>query len=146
MFTCIKDRGFKCPINSLLVLQLLLHMQYFPKGVPQYRHLPPSPKQKSSVIVVSPYQWLFVCLFRVQSFSSHLRIFPSFGDVTIADEGFKISPMLGTYGHWAVGSFCVPHLLWHVASVYYGRLRRPVTHTPVTEGLSAKLSLPVLTT
>ena len=44
------------------------------------------------------------CLF-VSNFTSHSRIFHSFGHVTIAGEGLQILPMLGTYGHWAVRVF-----------------------------------------
>ena len=40
----------------------------------------------------------------------------------------KFWPMLRTHGHWALGFFSVPHLLWHGASVYNGYLRGPVTH------------------
>ena len=42
--------------------------------------------------------------------------------------------------------FSVPHLLWHVASVYNGRLWGPVTLTPIAKHLAAELSLPVFTT
>ena len=63
------------------------------------------------------------CLF-VCNFTSHSRIFHSFGHVTIAGEGLQILPMLGTYGHWAVRVF-LP--LWYGASVYNGHLRGPLT-------------------
>ena len=44
------------------------------------------------------------------------------------------------------GFFSVPHLLWHVASVYNGHLRGPVTLTPTAERLALELSLPVFKT
>ena len=43
----------------------------------------------------------YVCLF-VWGFSSHSRIFHSYGDVTITGKGLQFWPMLGTYGHWAM--------------------------------------------
>ena len=53
------------------------------------------PKLSASCTVL--YQSnLTVCLL-VCGFSSHLRIFHSYGDVTIADEGLQI--LLGTRGH-----------------------------------------------
>ena len=39
--------------------------------------------------------------------------------------------------------FSVPHLLWHVASVYNCNFRWPVTFTPIAEVLSVDLSLSV---
>ena len=81
------------------------------------------------------------CLY-VWSFLSHSRIFPSYGNVTIADEGLQIWPMLGT--HMAIelwGFLSVPHLLWHRASIYNGHIRGPVTLTPIAKHL--ELSLPV---
>ena len=38
----------------------------------------------------------------VWCFSSHSRIFHSYGDITITSEGLQIWPMLGNYGHLAV--------------------------------------------
>ena len=46
-----------------------------------------------------PPQFSFLFFF---CFSSHCRIFYSYGDVTIASEGLQIWPVLGTHGHWAV--------------------------------------------
>ena len=43
----------------------------------------------------------FVCLF-VWCFSCHSKFLYSFGDVTIAGEGCKLWPVLGTHGYWAV--------------------------------------------
>ena len=83
---------------------------------------------------------LSACLF-VWSFSSQSKIFHSFGDVTITGGGLQILPMFGTYGF-----FSVAHLLWHVASVYNGCLRGPVTPRPIAERSAEELSLPVFTT
>ena len=44
------------------------------------------------------------------------------------------------------GFFSVPHLRWHVASVYYGHLRGPVTLAPKTERLAVELTISVFTT
>ena len=41
------------------------------------------------------------------------------------------------------GFFSLPHLLWHGASVYNGRLQRSMTLTPISERLAVKLSLHV---
>ena len=41
-------------------------------------------------------------VFFVRGFTFHLRIFHSFGDVTITGEGLQILTYLGTHGHWAV--------------------------------------------
>ena len=42
------------------------------------------------------------------------------------------------------GFFCVPHLVWHGASVYKGHIRGPVTLTPIAERLAMMMSLPFL--
>ena len=74
-----------------------------------------------------------VCLF--VWYLSSLRIFHSYGDVTIAGEGLQI----WTYVRhsWPLSSegnvFSVPHLLCHGASVYNGHLRGPETLTPIAE-------------
>ena len=47
------------------------------------------------------YVCLFVCLF-VWSFSSHLRIFNSFGDVTIAGEGLQILTYMYARHFWSL--------------------------------------------
>ena len=62
-------------------------------------------------------KFLFVWVF-----SSHSRIFHSYGDVNIAGEEF----------------FNVPHLLWHGASIYNGHLREPVALTPIAERLAVE--------
>ena len=56
--------------------------------------------------------------------------------------------MLGTYGHWAVKVLKRSTTTVTRASVYInnGRLRGPVTLTPVAERLAVELSLPVLMT
>ena len=87
----------------------------------------------------SSHKILFVCL---EFFVPLERIFPSYGNVTIADEGLQIWPMLGT--HMAIelwGFLSVPHLLWHGASIYNGHIGGPVTLTPIAKHL--ELSLPV---
>ena len=79
----------------------------------------------------------------VWGFSSHLRIFHLYGDVTIAPEDlqkFDICSAFMAIEQW--GFLCEPHLLWHGASVYNGDLQGPVTLTPIAERLA--VSLPVL--
>ena len=71
---------------------------------------------------------LFVCIF-VASFPS-LEFFTHIETTSSPVQGCEFWPMLGTYDHWAVRTFSVPHVLWHGASVYYGHLREPVTFTP----------------
>ena len=87
------------------------------------------------------------CLF-VWCFSSHSRIFYSFGDVNITGERLQISTykrhLCPPLSKWEF--FSMPHILWHGTSVYNGHLRGPVTLTPVAERLAVKLSQPVLTT
>ena len=62
---------------------------------------------------------------------SDLRLFlNSYGAVTITGEGLNLFYLCSA--HMAIeqwGSFSVPHILWHGASVYNGHLRRPVTLT-----------------
>ena len=83
----------------------------------------------------------FVCLF-VWDFTSHLRIFHSYGDVTITGEGLQILTLFWIL--WSLSS--EGSLACHGASVYNGHLRGPVTLTPVREHLAVELSLPVFTT
>ena len=84
-----------------------------------------------------------VCLF-VLGFSSHSRIFHSYGVVTITGEergraaNFDLCSALMVIEQW--GFFSVPHLLWHWAFVYNG-LRRHMTLAPFAERLSVELSL-----
>ena len=77
---------------------------------------------------------LFVCLF-AWSFTSHLRIFYSYGDFTIAGEWLQI----WTYARhsWPLSS--EGSLTRHGASVYNGHLWR-MTLTPITERLIVELS------
>ena len=83
---------------------------------------------------------LFVCLFVVcWEFSSHSRIFQTYGDVTITGERFVISNFelcsaLMAIEKW--GFFSVPHLLWHGPSVYNGHLQGTgtLTHTRICQG------------
>ena len=85
---------------------------------------------------------LFVCLF-VWSFSSHSKIFHSFGDVAIVGEALQILTPAGhllSFEQWRF--FSVSYLWWHGPSVCNGHLRGPVTLTPNAESLT----LHVLTT
>ena len=59
-------------------------------------------------------------------------------------KGCKFLPMLGTYGHCAVGS--MPHLLCHRSSLYNVQLRGPVTLATIAKHLAMELSRPVLST
>ena len=84
---------------------------------------------------------LFVLWDLSSTFCTHMET------LSLLAKGCKFGHMLSTHGHWAVwGSFSVPHLRWHGASVYNGRLRGPVTFAPVAERLAVELSLPVFTT
>ena len=85
---------------------------------------------------------LFVCLF-IWSFSSHSRIFHSFGDVTITGEGLQ---MLTYARHFWPSSSEGSHLPWHGASVYNGHLRGHVVLTFWAECVAVELSLHVFTT
>ena len=74
---------------------------------------------------------MFACL----EFSSHSRIFYSFGDVTIASEGLHILTCSALTVIEQGGFFSVQNLLWHGASVDNGNIRGPVTRTPNAERL-----------
>ena len=90
---------------------------------------------------------LFFFLFVYLEFIVPLKIFHSYGDVTIAGEGlqiFYLCSALMAIEQW--GFFNVPHLLWHWHTLYNGHLRGPVTLTPVAERLAGELSLPVFMT
>ena len=52
--------------------------------------------------------WLLICCL-----TSKLRIFRSYGDVTLSVTGYK------SYAFEQRGIFVVPHLLWHGASVSF---------------------------
>ena len=86
------------------------------------------------MLVPSERSCLFVCLF-AWSFSSHLRIFYSYGDFTIAGEWLQI----WTYARhsWSLNS--EGSLTRHGASLYNGHLWR-MTLTPITERLIVELS------
>ena len=84
------------------------------------------------------------CLF-VCGLSSHRRIFHSYGDVTIADEGLHFDLCSALMVIEQREFFSEPHLLWHWISVYNGHPRGPVTLTPIAERLTVELSLPVFT-
>ena len=81
----------------------------------------------------------FVCLFGV--YRSTREFFTHKETSLLPVKGCKLSPMLGTYGHWAVRV----HLLRHGPTVYNGHLRGPVTLTPNAERLTVELLLPVFT-
>ena len=85
-------------------------------------------------------QWILTRVKDLYLFVRPTREFFTHGDVT--HGGLQ----RGTYDHWAVRVFSVPHLLWHRASVYTDHLRWPVTLTPIAERLSVELLLPVFTT
>ena len=87
----------------------------------------------------------FVCLF-VWGFSSHLRMFHSYGSVTITVEGLQILPCSALMAIGSLGFFSVPLLLWHAAPVYNCHLRGPVTLTPIAGRLAVELSLSVFST
>ena len=59
-------------------------------------------------------------------------------------SNFDLCSALMAIDQW--GFFSVPHLLWHGASVFNGRLRGPVTLAPNAEHLAMELSLPILMT
>ena len=84
---------------------------------------------------VSKWNWAAALFLFVWSFSSHLRIFHSYGDFTNACWGLQIL----TYARHS-WSFCVSHLQWHGTSVYNGHLRGPVTLTLVAERLAIESS------
>ena len=68
---------------------------------------------------------LLVCVF----FYSHLRIFHSYGDITITSEraaNFDLCSALMAIEQWGFSS--MPHLLWYGTSVYNGHLWGPVTN------------------
>ena len=83
---------------------------------------------------------LFVVFRPIREFFNHLETSP------LTVKGCQFWRMISTYGHGTLRVLCVPHLLWHGASVYYGHLRGPVTLTPNAERLAVELSLHVLTT
>ena len=85
--------------------------------------------------------WI-VCLF--MGFSSHSRIFHSYGDVTISTEGSNLDlyTALVAIEQW-VFFLTVPHLMWRGPALYNGHLLRPVTLIPNAERLAVELSLPV---
>ena len=76
------------------------------------------------------------CLI-VWGFTSHSRIFHSYGDVTIIGEMLQIL----TYARqlWQWGFFSVLHLLWHNISINNGHFRGPVTLKSISERLAIQL-------
>ena len=63
--------------------------------------------------------WFCFCLCGV--FSSHSRIFHSFGDV------IRLQILLATMAIEQCGFFSMPHLMWYGASIYNSHLRGPLT-------------------
>jgi hypothetical protein len=64
--------------------------------------------------ITSSHDWLII-----YSFTSRSRIFHLYGDVTIAGEGLRnlgLCTALRTFEEG--GIFIVPHMLWHVTSVF----------------------------
>ena len=83
-------------------------------------------------------------LFVYGVLSSHSRIFHSYGDVTIADEGLQILTYARHSWPWSSEGSLTCHTYW--PTLYNGHLRGPVTLTHVAERLTVELSLPVFTT
>ena len=83
----------------------------------------------------------YVCLL---NFSSYSRIYPSYGDFTIIDEGLQILAYVHRiYGHWGV--MILQHDI-HVPSMtrnirFKDDLRGPVTLTHIAMHLAVELSL-----
>ena len=83
----------------------------------------------------------------IWGFTSLLRIFHSFGDITLPMKGCDFLTIYSALMALSnEGFLSVPHLLRHGPTVYDGYLRESVTLTPVVERLVLKLSLPVLMT
>ena len=78
--------------------------------------------------------------FLLQAFLSFSRTTHSFGNVTYRwkASNLDLCSALMSIEQW--GFFSVPHLLWHVASVYNGHLRGPVTLALIAERLAVELS------
>ena len=92
----------------------------------------------------NPYSDWLICLFvwvfrPAREFFTHMKHHYQW-----RAANFDLRSALMTIKQW--GFFCVPHLLWHGASVYNGHLRGPVTLTPIAGHLTVELSLPVFTT
>ena len=66
---------------------------------------------------------MFVCLFICLSFHQTREFFTHLETLPLPMKCCKFWWMLVTHGNWSVGFFSVPHLLFHVASVYNGHLR-----------------------
>ena len=83
----------------------------------------------------------FILLLFISGFSSHSKIFHSFGDVKYTLKGFKwLSLPFRSEG----SSTC--HTYYDTGQPFISHLRGPVTLTPVAERLAVKLSLLVLIT
>ena len=97
-------------------------------------------------ILKIPISWpcslRYVCLF-VCGFSSHFRIFHSYGDHH--HFRWRAANLIYARHSWSLNKD-LPHLLWHGASVYSDHHRGPVTLTPIAECLAVELSPPVFTT
>ena len=61
-------------------------------------------KSYISVYAINYSQVPVVCCLFVWSFSSHSRIFHSYGDVTITDEGLQILTYASSYQLWYITS------------------------------------------
>ena len=85
------------------------------------------------LVLALPSSWIqhLSDLFFGVFFMSHSRVFHSYGDVTITDEGLQIltglCSALMAIEQWRF--FTVPHLLWHGTSVDNGHHREPVRDT-----------------
>ena len=89
------------------------------------------------------WRYLFVCVF-VWVLSSHLRIFLTFGDVTINAGSLQMLTYTRYVHVWPLSSegslSCNTE---HESSVCNYHLRGPVTLAPIAEHLTMELSLPV---
>ena len=69
-------------------------------------------------LVAHYLEWLFNWLF-IYCFTSHLRIFHTYGDVSFAGEGLQNLGLCSALRAFEQGGiFIVRHLLWHGASVF----------------------------
>ena len=88
----------------------------------------------------------YICLFIYGGFSSHSRIFHSYGDVTITCEGLQI---LSYARHsWPLSSegSLACHTYSDKGHPCIMIISTTPWHTPISERLAEELSLPVFTT
>ena len=80
--------------------------------------------------IVNPFVCLFVCLGFIVSLEN-FSLIRRRHHYQWRPANFYLCSALKAIELW--GFFCVPHLLWHGASVYNGQLLGPVTLTPIAE-------------